>query len=284
MLDKLKFEETKLAMMDAYKFNYTFDGANGEPALKFRRQMILFDTKARNALGSLYRESKVVSVIRNSMTGVAREGVSEDKQQMMVLLTDLLDWFDNTFNLGDLREDLYNELLHWKIDSEEDNLAIVQRYKNKLRLFNLTYHLASSDTLAVTFLSPKIMVAALIKSIEVTKPKLHEEIVYWTGSEHRTSKDLNELKTVIIQANENIKILRKITNKTPKNPVVQHSVNAIDQNSDLVEFKSNNQLKFTSSFPNSNNNNYNLNDSKFGSNNGQGNRSTNYNNENSDKF
>ena len=45
MLDKLKFEETKLAMIDAYKFNHSFDGSNGEPALKFRRQMILFDTK-----------------------------------------------------------------------------------------------------------------------------------------------------------------------------------------------------------------------------------------------
>ena len=146
----------------------------------------------------------------------------------------------------------------YAIFDHDDNLGIVQKYKNKLRLFNLTYALSTNEVRAITFLSPKLMVASICKSIQITKTKLHNEIVFWIRSHHRSPKNLDELQSVIIHANENIKVIRTVSIKTSKNPVVEHSVNAINVNSDLAEFKSNNVLKLPNY--NTNNNTSNKND------------------------
>ena len=87
---KLEYDDAKNDMNKAYKFNHTYDGSPGESALQFRRQILLFDKKARQKLGRLYREHKVVDAIREAMTGNALQAVSEDIPQLIVSVSELL--------------------------------------------------------------------------------------------------------------------------------------------------------------------------------------------------
>ena len=81
--DRLRFEATKRKMEKAYQFKETYDGTPGEAALKFRRSIIAFDTKVQNRLGDLYSEEEVIDIVRNSMTGKAKEAVSQDIPQLI---------------------------------------------------------------------------------------------------------------------------------------------------------------------------------------------------------
>ena len=57
--DKLRFEATKRKIDKAYPFKETYNGDPGEPALRFRRAIIAFDTRVSNRLGDLYSEDEV---------------------------------------------------------------------------------------------------------------------------------------------------------------------------------------------------------------------------------
>ena len=141
-----------------------------------------------------------------------------------------------------LREKLFNTLTNWVVNSEDDNLEIIQKYKDKLRLFELTAPFEKDEVMTITFLPPKLMVSSVIKSLEIVKTELHAELVCWTRAHKRTPRDLDELDDAISESNNTILRLGTIRIKKPKNPVTQPIVNAINTNNSLNEFKSNNQL------------------------------------------
>ena len=252
---RLRYDARKRKIEKAYVFNETYDGTPGESALRFRRAMIAFDTKVSNRLGDLYSAEEVVDTIRNSMTGKAKEAVNQDEPQMIDDLFEFLEWYDRTFKLTGLREKLFKILTNWNISTNDDNLSIVQNYKNKLRLFELTYNFETDEVLSVTYLPPKLMVASIIKSLQIVKSKLHDELKCWTRTHKRTPKDLNELEHAIAESHDNILRFGTITNDTPKNPTIQPTVNAINIDNTLAEFKSNNELFSSSDNSNSNKSN-----------------------------
>ena len=240
--NKLKYEITKRKIEKAYIFKETYNGEGGEAALRFRRAIIAFDTRVQNRLGDLYCEEEVLDIIRNAMTGSAKEAVSQDGPQMIEELYDFLDWYDKTFKLTGLRKKLFDQLTNWTINNTDDNLGIVEKYRNKVRLFELTQPFETDEVLAITYLPSKLMVSSIIKSLQIVKSDLHSELENWIRSHRRTPDDLIELEDVISEAHDTILRLGTIRVKKPKNPVSQPIVNAINNTDTLAEFKSNNQL------------------------------------------
>ena len=267
--NKLKYEITKRKIDKAYVFKETYNGEGGEAALRFRRAIIAFDTRVQNRLGDLYSEDEVLDIIRNVMTDTAKEAVSQDGPQMIDNLDEFLEWYDKTFKLTGLRKKLFDQLTNWTVSSGDDNLGIVEKYKNKLRLFELTQPFETDEVLAVTFLPPKLRVSSIIKSLQIVKTDLHSELEDWIRKQKRTPNDLNELEDAIAQGHDTILRLGTVRIKKPKNLVSQPIVNAINHSDTLAEFKSNNQLfsSINSQTNSSNDNSNSINKNKYNQNN-----------------
>ena len=275
--NKLKYEVTKRKIEKAYIFKETYNGEAGEAALRFRRAIIAFDTRVQNRLGDLYCDDEVLDTICNSMTGAAKEAVSQDRSQMIDDLFEFLQWYDKTFKLTGLRKKLFDSLTNWTVNNSDDNLGIVEKYRNKVRLFELTEPFETDEVLAITYLPSKLMVSSIIKSLQIVKTELHNELEDWIRENKRTPNNLNELEDAIAQGHDTILRLGTVRIKKPKNPVSQPIVNAINNSNTLAEFKSNNEL-FSSI--NSHNNSSNSNNSNSYKNTNSQNQSTQYNNYN----
>ena len=279
---RLEFEAAKISLARAYKFNENYDGSPGIEALQFRQTVIIYDKKVRRLTGEFYNEKDVVSEVRNSFTGRAKELVRDEKPQLIINLDEFLEWFDQTFDLSGLREKIYEQLINWQLNPNENILSIVQRYKNKLKLFDQTYSISSDEIKASTYLSPKLMVQSIVKSLRIAKPKLENPIDNWIYFNKRNPKDLNELNDMLNDMNAIEQALNATKIKTPKNPVVEHSVNVINSNDILAEFKSNNQLNKSN---NDNNDNINKSTNPNGNNTNQMNYNNyNYNRNNNSEF
>ena len=239
---RLEFEAAKISLARAYKFNEQYDGSPGLTALQFRQSIIIFDKKVRILTGEFYNEKDVVSEVRNAFIGNAKELVGDENPQLITNLDEFLKWFDESFDLSGLREKLHDNLINWTINKNENILSIVQRYKTKLKLFDLTYNICSDEIKAATYLSPKMMVQSIIKSIRIAKSELNDAINNWIYFNKRNPKDLSELNDMLHDINQINQALNATKVNIPKNPVVEHAVNMINSNDILAEFKSNNEL------------------------------------------
>ena len=132
--DKLTQRDT---INEIYEFTYKFDGSIGETALQFRDNVVNYNNYVKNKIPKYYNENRIVIRLTKSLTDKAATKYANRYGPRIDTLNKFLEWFDITFKLNTLREELYNKLLNWQITPEMNNLSIVDEYKQKLNLFML---------------------------------------------------------------------------------------------------------------------------------------------------
>ena len=109
----------------AYKFNFKYDGTLGEEALNFRNTITVWVEKLKSKLGVRYDEYNVKPLLCDALTGAAEKYKSDNALMNIDSVDDYLKWFDKTFNLRNLRIQLFQQLVNWKITPNTPPLKIV---------------------------------------------------------------------------------------------------------------------------------------------------------------
>ena len=225
LMDNLKRDEIN----EVYEFHEKYDGSMGEPALIFRDAMMSYIKYAKHRLGDYYVESRILSKIHKSLYGEALDKFKDDNMRMKFTINEFVEWYDNSFKLGDLRLKWYNKLMNWKISPTDPDLQIVDKYKRTLRLFDLTEKVSTKTILQTTIVNERVMVASINRAMQHTKPKLWAYIQHETlskGSPHT----LKRLKRWIERGVPNIEDNELNANKSKIDPTKIGTVNAISMN------------------------------------------------------
>ena len=99
---------SKDELNEIYEFNYKFDGTIGEPALIFRDNIISYNNYVRDHAGKKYYEYRVVNKIIKSLVGNAASKFARLNGPCIDKLDKFLEWFDRSFRLNSLRQDIFN--------------------------------------------------------------------------------------------------------------------------------------------------------------------------------
>ena len=220
---------------EAYEFDSTYDGTIGKEALIFREAMHNYHDDARIELGSDFNERKLIRKIHKALLGDAKDKLAADNAARRDhSFSNFIKWFDKSFQLKTLRQDIYDELKSWEIKPDDPNLKIVDNYIKVLKLLKQTESISSHDVINATQLSVGDQVTTLTQAIQRAKPKLYSFIdgFIMDYKYARGPKDLTELKTVIergVQALASSKIHSNASNSNKtKNKSDLQMVNAIN--------------------------------------------------------
>ena len=94
----------------AYTFRATYDGTLGEPALTFRNSITVWVDTLKLRLGNRYDEERVMPLLIEALIDGAEEHLGDIELLRATTVAQYLKWFDETFNLRNLRLQLYNTL------------------------------------------------------------------------------------------------------------------------------------------------------------------------------
>ena len=278
-----KAAENRIATL--YKFGSTFEGGDGIKALKFRNEMVSYVDKLNQKLQRFVDIGQALDNIRLAFIGDAAQTVKRAEPKAASTLSEFLSWFDKTFDLSSLRKSLFDELKNWNIPPDTPDLMIVEKYLDKIELFDATEPVSTADVIRNTKLTDAIRVSAILNAIENSNEKLWEPIRLKILQQKRTPHDLTELKSTIKDAHDGLASLEATAKLKHQDPTVISSVNAISLNDypDLQQANKQYQFKTTRMFKNSNvkdlenrydnkTNNYNNNNGKYKNNNNSNSR------------
>ena len=228
-----------------YKFGSTFEGGDGLTALKFRNEIVSYVEKLNSKLQRFVDIGQALDNIRLSFVGEAAQKVKRAEPKAATTLKEFLSWFDKTFDLSALRSSLFDELKDWVMPEGTPNLMIVEKYTDKIELFNATDAVSTADVISKTKLTDAIKVSAVLNAIESSNEKLWEPIRLKILQQKRTPVDLNELKDTIKDAHEGIASLEATTKAKHQDPtVISSTVNALALNQYPELQKANKQYQF----------------------------------------
>ena len=214
-----------------YKFGSTFQGGDGITALKFRNEIVSYVNKLNDKLQNFVDIGQALDNIRLSFTGEAAQTIKRSEPQAAKSLNEFLKWFDKTFDLSALRKNLFDELKDWVIPVDTPNLMIVEKYTDKLELFNATDAVSTADVIRNTKLSDAMKVSAVLNAIELANKELWEPIRLKILQQKKSPDNLDALKITIKDAHEGLASLAASTKVKDKDPtVVSSTVNAISMN------------------------------------------------------
>ena len=260
--DNTKIKENKKKrdeINEIYEFNIKFDGTPGEPALEFRDAVMNHDRFVMAHLPDEYSEVRIVIRIIKNLTGDAATLYNKRSGPKFSRLDQFFEWFDRTFKLHTLRQELFEKLKNWTIEPDTASLSIITKYKQTLQLFHQTTAVSSKDVIASTPLTDVIQVASINKAIELTKPKLYQFIDNYMMDFDRAAApmNINVLERVIERGVRYLQTKTINSNKTFVDPTKLGSVNAVSiaQFPQFNNYNNNNKNSYNNQ--NSNNSNYN---------------------------
>ena len=239
-MNKNKTKTSKEEINEIYEFDRTFDGTLGEPALEFRQAVVNHVLFVQKQLPDEveYRESRVLIRFIKALTGTAKTLYNARIGSRFTSVKQFLRWFDVTFALSTLRQDMYEDLTNWQIDAKTQDLQIVSTYLQKVELFNQTEKVSNTDILNATHLTDAKMVVSLLNAIEIARFEIFEYLDHWRRDVNvsRNPQTLKELSRLIKRAVDYI--LTKSVGKTrPRTDPTKlasisdkHEVNAISAN------------------------------------------------------
>ena len=250
---------------EIYEFNIKFDGTPGEPALEFRDAVVNHDRFVFTHIPKEYSELRIVIRVLKNLTGDAALQYNKRSGPKFSKLDEFLIWFDKTFKLHTLRQELFQQLRDWTIDSDTPDLSIITKYRQKLQLFYQTNAVSTQDVIDSTPLTDVLQVASINRAIEKSKPELYDFIDNYMKDFNRAAAPMNIdiLEAVIERGVKYLQTKRINSNRNILDPTKLGSVNAVS----LAQFPN-----LNNTYNNSYNNNYN--------NNSNNNSNNNYNNYN----
>ena len=230
---------------EIYEFTFKYDGSPGEAALEYRNAVINHNNFVRTNLPNDYSEVRVVMRVLKNLTDNAALQYNKRTGPRFSRLHQFLNWFDNTFKLQTLRQDIYNQLVNWSIDPSTPDLAIVTKFRQKVNLFNQTTDVSTQDVIKATPLTDAIQVSALNRAIQRHNVDLFDFIDNYMKDFDRAAAPINIdiLDDVIDRGIKYLQTKRLNSNKMVSDPTNLGSVNAISR----------------SEFPYFTNSNYNIN-------------------------
>ena len=258
---------------EAYEFDASYDGTIGKEALIFREAMFNFFDDARIELND-FNEKKLVRKIHKSLTGDARlKLITNNDIRRSGEFIKFIKWFDKSFQIKSLRQDIYDELIAWQIKSSDPSLKIVDKFENVLDLLDATNDIASPDVVRATLLPVGKQVSIITKAIQKPKPKLFAYTDGFIMRNAQAPRGLSELRYVIergVAAIASSNIHSNSSNKSDGNMEQQERfVNniSIDQ---FPQFQNNESRNYNSNNHNNNNNYNNNNNNNYGRSRGHG--------------
>ena len=264
--DKLRLKAAENRMNSLYKFKGEFKGETGIIALKFRIQIMSYVTKLQMRLQALMDVGQALDNIRDAFKDKAAVQVSKMEPQTAATIIQFLVWFDKTYDLSSLRQELFDKLKNWVMPRSTPNLTIVETYQAEVELFDAAVAVTTQDVLRNTVLSEAEKITAVLNAIKVSKPKLWEPIRIKTITTAKAPQTLIELKAIIKHAHDANATLDATSKSEYKDPTSIGNVNAISMNNypDLQnENRKYNFQRTNNSNSNNNNNRYNNNNTRF---------------------
>ena len=251
---------TKITQRDTineiYEFNIQFDGKIGETALKYRDNVVNYVLYVKKQIPKYYDENRIMIRITKSLTGAAAQKYNNRNGERIDKLKDFLIWFDTTFKLNTLRQEIYQQLKSWTIKPETNNLSIIDEYRQKLNLFDQTIPVSSKSVIAATAISKSTMISTILKAIQNKRPELYRYIDNYMMNFNISGAPttLKELAKVIENGVQYLQSKQINSNDKYTDPTEMGSINSISIN-EFPELKQNQNQ--------SNYNNYNYNQNNY---------------------
>ena len=212
---------------EIYEFNFKFDGTDGAPALIFRNNIQNYEQYVQKYTGDKYHELRILNRISKALVGKANTLYGQRNGARIETVSKFLEWFDENFNIQNLRKDLYDKLKDWTISKDINPMSIITEYKQQLKLFEHAKSVSNDTVIKSTYLSNSMQINAINKAIEKTFPIIHQYISNWMMNNNSEPENLDVLKSVIKKAIEWRDIKYQNSNKKIKDPTDLGTVNAI---------------------------------------------------------
>ena len=207
------------------KFNSTFDGSLGIKSLlplKFRNKCTIWFKRVQKIKG--FNESHAVLVLIHSLTGIAEQLITREREQDIETFNDFIEWFDETFKITTIRSELAKQIKNFQLHPAIPRLKIMEEFNALLSLFKLSGDFATTTLKLHTQFTEETLLQIIISQFKSYDKKFYREWDKQTSINGGIPKTLQELKELIIKINE-IMIEKEVVEQLNNNNINNNNNN-----------------------------------------------------------